>query len=161
MFSLRRLALIVPLAAACSLSEQVEMPPIDITAEASPNEVRLGDTAYVSIELVNVSDEVVWIGPAGCNNDFVIVNSGKQVYRPAETIYCILALLPPVELSPGESYSIEAFTTGRAIAESSQGPPGMLSPGTYTIRAVMAVLRGDEDALLVRSSPSTITFRAN
>ena len=161
MFALRRLALIVPVAVACSLSEQVETPPVDITTATNPSDVRLGDTAHVSIELVNVSDQVVWIGPSGCNNDFMILNNSGQAYRPAETIYCILALLPPVELSPSESYSIEAFTTGRAIAEDSQEAPGLLAPGTYSIRAVMAVLRGDEDALLVRSSPSTITFRAN
>jgi hypothetical protein len=161
MFSLRRLAFIIPLAAACSLSEQVQTPPVDITTETSPSDVKLGDTAHVSIELVNVSDQVVWIGPSGCNNDFVILNSAGKVYRPAETIYCILAMMPPVELSPGETYAIEAFTTGRAIAEGSQDAPGLVPPGTYDIRAVMAILRGDEDALVVRSSPSTITFRAN
>ena len=156
-----RLAVLVPaLAIACASAGEVEPPPVDIVASTNPTDLRLGDTARVVIDLVNVSKEVVWIGPAGCNYDFVIASASGAVFHPAEQIYCTLALMAPVELAPGETYQIQAFTTGRVIPQGSQAAPTMLAPGTYSIRAVLAVLRGQEDHIEVRSSPSTITFRA-
>ncbi|HSA54130.1 MAG TPA: hypothetical protein VLE53_00430 [Gemmatimonadaceae bacterium] len=162
MLASRHLALLIPaLVVACASASEVERPPVTVTASTNPTDLRLGDTARVVIDLVNVSNEVVWIGPAGCNYDFVIANAAGAVFHPAEQIYCTLALLAPVELSPGETYQIQAFTTGRVIAQGSQAEPSMLEPGTYSIRAVLAVLRGQEDHIQVKSSPSTITFRAN
>ena len=156
-----RVALLIPaFLVACASAGEVEQPPVDVVASTNPTDLRLGDTARVVIDLVNVSKEVVWIGPAGCNYDFVIASAAGAVYHPAERVYCTLALLAPVELSPGETYQIQAFTTGRVIPQGSQAEPSMLEPGTYGIRAVLAVLRGEEDAIQVKSNPSTITFRA-
>ena len=143
-----RLAVFLPaLAIACASAGEVEPPPVDIVASTNPTDLRLGDTARVVIDLVNVSKEVVWIGPAGCNYDFVIASASGAVFHPAEQIYCTLALMAPVELAPGETYQIQAFTTGRVIPKGSQAAPSMLEPGTYSIRAVLAVLRGQEEAL--------------
>lgn len=157
---LSSLGVIVPLVLACGVTENTEAPPIDLLTKTNPTDLQVGDTARINIEITNSGNRSVWIGPAGCNYDFVITAPSGTVFHPAELIYCTLALLPPVKLEPGDSYEIEAFTTGRVVRQDSQDPPSMLAPGTYGIRAVVAVLRGDESEIVVKSDPSTVTFRA-
>lgn len=154
------LAAVVPIALACGVTDNTPAPPLDLITQASPAELALGDTARIHIDITNSGDRTVWIGPAGCNYDFVITAPSGIVYHPAEKVYCTLALLPPVKLEPGDSYEIEAFTTGRVVQQGSQDAPSMLPPGTYGIRAVVAVLKGDESEIVVKSDPSTVTFRA-
>lgn len=89
------LALLASVLAACSVTENTEVPPLDLTAVTSPADLKLGDTARVEIDITNSGTREVWIGPAGCNYDFVITSESGKVYHPAETIYCILALMPP------------------------------------------------------------------
>lgn len=154
------LAAVIPIALACGVTDNTQASPLDLTTEANPAELAVGDTARIHIEITNSGDRTVWIGPAGCNYDFVITAASGTVYHPAEKVYCTLALQPPVKLEPGDSYEIEAFTTGRVVRQGSQDGPIMLAPGTYGIRAVVAVLKGDESEIVVKSDPSMVTFQA-
>jgi hypothetical protein len=153
-------ALSVLLLAACASVEGPERPKIAVTALTRPSDLRIGDTAQVSIEITNVTRETVRIGAGNCNNDFVLQGEDGTVYHPAETIYCLLALFPPVALAPGATFRIEAFTTGRVIPQGSQEAPTHVRPGVYAIRAAVAVMKGNENSIVVRSNPATITFRA-
>jgi hypothetical protein len=143
---------------ACSIFDNNDAPPINISIASNPSDLQLGDTARITIDVVNSGRDDVSIGIGGCNMDFVITDGAGRTYHPAELVYCILELRAPTELSPGETHRMTGFTTGRVIPAGSQDAPVLLPPGTYGVRAVVWVITGD--GVVVRSSPSTITFRA-
>ena len=147
-------------AVGCSSLNEPRPTLVSVTAVSGPTDLRIGDTVRVSIAIANVSRETVRISAGNCNNDFVIEGANGKVYYPAETIYCLLALYPPVALEPGASFHLEGFTTGRVIPEGSMDAPVMLPAGIYNIRARVGVMKGDEAAVAVRSNPSAVTFRA-
>jgi hypothetical protein len=144
--------------AACSVFDGSDVPPLNISVASNPADLTLGDTARIIIDVVNPGREQVSIGVGGCNMDFVLTDSDGRTYHPAELVFCTLELRAPTELSPGATYRMTGFTTGRVVPAGSQDAPAFLSPGTYEVRAVVWVARGD--GVVVRSSPSTITFRA-
>jgi hypothetical protein len=145
--------------AGCALFNEPQERPIKISTVATPTDLRLGDTARVIIDIVNISSASVQVSSSGCNNDFVLESAAGAVFYAAERVYCTLELRSPISLAPGASHRVFGFTTGRVIPQSSQSAPVMLEPGTYTIRAVIGVVKGDKSAVTVRSDPMTITFR--
>ena len=157
---LRRTLLFVALSLnACSLFSEPRAAVVSLRTLASPTDIQLGDTARIQIEVTNISGNTVEIGPSGCNMDFVIVSASGSVFNPAELVACPLALMAPIPLAPGAKRLIDVFTTGRVIPQGSQAAPSMLSPATYSIRGVVYVLRGNQEAITVQSDPVSVTFR--
>jgi hypothetical protein len=146
--------------AGCSWFDDTEVPKLALETQLSPAEARIGDTVRVVIEVRNISNDVVRVGQSHCNSDFVITSAGGWMYHPAEQIYCSLALYAATPVAPGETLRIDGFTTARVIPKGTQSEPVYLEPGSYEIRAVVAVSKQDEDAVIVRSSPASIVLHA-
>ena len=153
------LSLVVLALAGCSLFNEPEPAAVSLRTIATPANIQLGDTARISIEITNVTSSTVSIGVPGCNMDFVIISATGSVFHPAELVYCTLALYAPLQLAPGAKHVVNVFTTGRVVPLGSQAAPVALEPGTYNIRGVVYVVRGDQDAVTVQSNPVTVTFR--
>jgi hypothetical protein len=107
----------------------------------------------------NIGDREVSIGTTGCNTEFLISDLNGNAYVPAELVYCTLELRAPTKLAPGASHQIQVFSTGRALPQGSQQEPAMLPKGTYRFRPIVAVMSGDETAVVVSSDPVYVTFR--
>ncbi|NUQ11304.1 MAG: hypothetical protein HUU26_03090 [Gemmatimonadaceae bacterium] len=152
-------ALLLPLAAACGVLEASGGPRVTLSVSSQPLDPVVGDTARLAITVRNVGDRMVTIGSAGCNMDFFLSDPDGNAYTPAEAVYCTLELRAPIELSPGRSHRIDAFTTGRVVPQGSQDGPRMLPPGLYRIRPVVSVFSGDESAVVVSSDPVLVRFR--
>jgi hypothetical protein len=151
--------LALPILGACAILESSPGPAITVTASTAPVDLALGDTAHLHIVVRNTGDATVEVHAQRCNNDFFISDNSGAAYTPAEQVYCTLELKAPIELSPGESFALDAFTTGRVVPQGSQDGPIMLPPGTYRLRPVIAVRSGDESAVLVSANPTVVTFR--
>jgi hypothetical protein len=151
----------LPILGACAILESSSGPGpgVIVTSTTTPLDLSLGDTARITITVRNNGDFAVEVLAQQCNNDFYISGSDGNAYTPAEQVYCTLELKAPINLSPGESVEISAFTTGRVIPQGSQDAPMMLSPGTYRVRPVIGVRSGDESAVLVSATPMMVTFR--
>jgi hypothetical protein len=153
------LSIVALVLAGCSMFNEPEPAAVSLRTIASPTNIQLGDTARISIEITNVTNNTVEVGVPGCNMDFVIISGNGSVYHPAELVYCTLALYAPVQLAPGAKHVVNVFTTGRVVPMGSQAAPAMLPPATYRIRGVVYVVRGAQDALTVQSDPVSVTFR--
>lgn len=149
----------LPLLAACSILESSSGPGVTLSVSALPLDIAAGDTARINITVRNTGDRDVSVSSAGCNMDFFLSDLDGNAYTPAESVYCTLELRAPVELAPGASHVIEAFTTGRVVVQGSQDSPTQLSPGKYRIRPVVAVHSGNQEAVVVSSDPVTVIFR--
>lgn len=143
---------------ACSLFEDDEAPPLALNVAVSPTDIELGDTARITLDVMNVGQETVALGVGGCNMDFVLTDASGRIFHPAELVYCTLELRAPIQLAPGATHRIEGFTTGRVVPQGSQAAASSLAPGTYAVRAQVWVKRAED--IVVRSDPLTITFRA-
>ncbi len=144
---------------ACSIFSNPDPSKVDVRSSTEAADLVLGDTARITIDVVNVSAAIVRVGQTNCNGDFVFVNARGATFHPAEYMPCTLALTAPTELAPGDTLHMQAFTTGRAVPEGSQAAPITLAPGTYTIRPTVAVSEGSATAVAARSTPARITFR--
>jgi hypothetical protein len=124
--------------------------------------MRLGDTAIVTIDVTNISNSTVLVGPTNCNGDFELVGGSGVSYVPGDRFPCTLALVAPQPLAPGAMLRMRAFTTGRVIEPGSRtvSMPTLLSPGTYFLRSTVTAFQGDASPLSVRVTPSRITFLA-
>ena len=151
--------LALPLLGACSLLSSDSGPRVSLNVSTQPIDLFLGDTAYIAIVIRNVGDKDVSVGSPGCNMDFFVSDMDGNGYTPAETVYCTLELRAPIVLQPGETHRIDAFTTGRVVPTGSQGPPVMLTAGTYRVRPMVSVHSGNETAVLVSTDPVIVTFR--
>jgi hypothetical protein len=151
----------LPLLGACAILESSSGPGpgVVVTSTTAPLDLALGDTARITVTVRNNGDFAVEVHAQRCNNDFYISGPDGDAYTPAEQVYCTLELKAPIYLSQGESIDIQAFTTGRVVPQGSQDAPTMLSPGTYRMRPVVRVSRGDETAVLVSATPTIVTFR--
>jgi hypothetical protein len=145
--------------AACASFEASARPAITVSASTAPADLPVGDTARIVVTVRNLSDRVVEVSDARCNNVFFISDEDGNAYNQAELVYCTLELRAPTQLAPGQSHTIEAFTTGRVLPQGSQGDPIMLEPGVYRVRPVVHVRSDDENAVLVSATPVTVTFR--
>jgi len=144
----------------CSLLDEPELMELSVIASISPFELSLGDTARVTIDILNVSNQTISVSSGGCNNDFVIQSGTGATYVPAELVVCSLELRAPTVLVPGGTHRLVEFTTGRVIPQGSQAAPAMLQPDTYGVRAVVGMIRGNNAAVEVRSQPAGLTFLA-
>jgi hypothetical protein len=144
---------------ACSIFSNPDGSKVDVSSSTEAADLILGDTARITIDVVNVSGAIVRVGQTNCNGDFVFVNARGATFHPAEYMPCTLALTAPTELAPGDTWHMQAYTTGRAVPEGSQAAPITLSPGTYTIRPAVSVSEGSSSAVTARSTPARITFR--
>lgn len=145
---------------ACSILESNTGPRVSVSANLSPIDLVLGDTASITIRIRNTGDREVSIGTTGCNTEFLMSDMDGNAYVPAEAVYCTLELRAPTKLAPGESKEIRAFTTGRAIPQGSRAAqPALVPKGTYRIRPVVSVLNGDEWTVVVSADPVLVTFR--
>lgn len=151
--------LALPLASACGILEASGGPRVTLDVSSQPIDLAVGDTARIAISVRNVGDRVVSVGSPGCNMDFFISDQDGNAYSPAEAVYCTLELRAPVELAPGESHRIDAFTTGRVVAQGTQDGPMMLTAGQYRVRPVVSVFSGSESAVVVSSDPILVIFR--
>lgn len=151
--------LAAPFLAACGIIESNAGPAVSISAVTAPLDVQLGDTVRITITARNTGDRGVSIGTTGCNTEFLISDLDGNAYVPAELVYCTLELRAPTPLAPGATHTIAAFTTGRAIAQGSQGEPGYLPAGTYRLRPVVTVMTGNENSVVVTADPVFVTFR--
>jgi hypothetical protein len=149
----------LPLLAACGIIESNSGPAVAVSAVAAPVELALGDTARINITVRNTGDREVSVGTTGCNTEFLISDSQGNAYVPAELVYCTLELRAPTKLSPGGTYEIRVFTTGRAVPQGTQVAPTLLPKGTYRIRPVVSVLVGSETVVVVSADPVLVTFR--
>ncbi len=143
----------------CGILESSGGPRVTLNVSSEPVDLALGDTARIAITVRNIGDRAVSVGSAGCNMDFFISDIDGNAYSPAEAVYCTLELRAPVDVQPGESHRIEAFTTGRVIPQGSQAGPIMLAAGRYRIRPVVSVTSGSESAVVVSSNPIVLVFR--
>lgn len=153
-----RVPLALVLGGCANPNEAVELG-ASIVTTATPSTSRLGDTVRVRMAITNIGDVAVQVIFSGCNNDFTLLGASGVRYYPAEQVSCPFAPPPPVSLAPGESTTIEEFTTGRVVAEDTQGPPVLLPAGTYKVEPNIVVIRGDEDGVETRRTPATVTFR--
>ncbi|HEX9564097.1 MAG TPA: hypothetical protein VF981_09005 [Gemmatimonadaceae bacterium] len=151
----------LPFLGACAVLETSAGPTVKVTASAVPVDLPLGDTAGIVITVHNLGDRVVEVSDASCNNAFFISDRDGNAFNQAEQVYCTLELRLPVQLAPGQTHTINAFTTGRVIPQGSQDGPIMLAPGTYRVRPVVTARTGDEEAVLVSATPMMVTFRQN
>lgn len=146
--------------AACREASAPGEPGATVTASATPSSARIGDTVHVRITVTNIGSVTVQVIHSGCNNDFTLLHEHGTRYFPAEQVLCPLALVVPVVLAPGESTTIEQFTTGRVIAADNPGTAGPAPAGTYRVEASVIVILGDEDGVETHRIPGQLTFRA-
>ena len=151
--------LALPLLAGCAVLESSAGPRVTVNLTTQPLDLAVGDTARIAITVRNVGDRDVTVASAGCNMDFFISDQDGNAYTPAEAVYCTLELRAPIEVAPGASHRIDAFTTGRVVPEGSQGNPIMLPAGQYRIRPVVSVHSGNENTVVVSSDPVVVIFR--
>jgi len=149
----------LPLVTACAILESNSGPAVIVSAVTAPLDVTLGDTVRINITVRNTGDRDVSVSTTGCNTEFLISDLHGNAYVPAELVYCTLELRAPVNLAPGASHEIRAFSTGRAIPQGSQGEAGLLPKGTYRLRPVVSVMSGSESAVVVSADPVYVTFR--
>ena len=151
--------LALPALGACAILESAPGPTVTVSVSTVPVDLPLGDTARIVVTVRNRGDRVVEVGDPSCNNAFFISDNDGNAYDQAEQVYCTLELRAPMQLSPGASHTIEAFTTGRVRPNGSQADPVMLAPGVYRVRPVITVRSGDEQVVLVSADPVILTFR--
>lgn len=159
-----RLLRVIPVAfvlAACANPNAVKDAGVTIVTTATPSSARLGDTVRVAMVVRNVGDEAVQVIYSGCNNDFTLAQTGGVRYYPAEQVSCPLGSVAPVVLAPGESTTLQEFTTGRVLSEGSTGAPFAIPAGAYLVQPSIAVIRGDEEGVETRTSAATVTFRSS
>lgn len=149
------------LLAACANPNGVKAPGATIVTTVTPASARIGDTVRVTMRVTNVGDATVQVIYSGCNNDFTLVRAGGVRYYPAEQVSCPFASVAPVVLAPGESTTVEEFTTGRVLTEESTGAPITIPVGTYLVTPNIGVIVGDEEGVETHKPAATIEFRAS
>jgi hypothetical protein len=146
-------------AIACSSTSDPLPPRLVFDSTATSADLRQGDTARIVFDIRNVSNAVVRVGWTNCNGDYVLVAANGAAFYPADRFPCTFALVAPTELAPGATLRLQAFTTGRVVPSGSQSAPSMIAPGTYTVRSLLTPVQGDANAISVRITPSSLTFR--
>ena len=91
------LALLVSAVACDAVSDPA---PFLVSDTSSPAlSMRLGDTAIVTIDVTNISNSTVLVGPTNCNGDFELVGGNGVSYVPGDRFPCTLALVAPQPLA--------------------------------------------------------------
>jgi hypothetical protein len=157
---LRSLIAVVALASASACRSSTAPAPamLAVSAVATPSSVIRGDTASITVTVRNLSEQTLRVGGGGCNSDFRISDSAGQLYIPAEQINCSLIRYGTVDLAPHDSFQMFLFTTGRVYDEKSLHVI-TLPAGTYTVRGMVTVLRGDEEVTPLNNTGATLVLR--
>jgi hypothetical protein len=143
--NMRRSLIAVPLLlAACARDLTAPATDLLVTASASRDSFRVGDTVTVRVTVFNRSGQPQTIGGGGCGFlGFQVTTPSGAMVGPSSA-FCSAELVLKT-LGPGDQYSEDEVWTGSAIGNGAGTALQMLSPGSY-------VVTGDVDPLSAQGS---------
>jgi hypothetical protein len=103
----------------------------DVVSPAHPIEV--------TVTATNRSDVAIDVDPSGCPQVFEVARSGLSKVVGPQSVSCVLALLAPSRLEPGEEITFHYEWAGFGVASDGAGLP----PGHYRVRGWARQLSGD------------------
>ena len=117
-------------AAACTSGTGLHDVGVTITSDRST--IAQGDTAHVSVTIVNRGVTPVQLSGGPCTPQFVVSNAVGQVMQPYLGLYCALVDWAPLTIAPGASVILPASWSGDV---STIEGPSRLPPGLYFVSA--------------------------
>lgn len=113
---------------------------LNVALAITPDTVRIGRPAEVTVTVTNRGSREKTISPNPCSS-LVVTTPGGEVVGPGERI-CAAVALQAVKLAPGERFVFQTTWMGDGIRGSAGSGVAWLLPGEYRLRAQLPTRSG-------------------